>query len=81
MTGRERTDRPGPEPTRAFVDGHGVRWEVAEWLAQHGDSRCLRFESPADVRELCPAPEDWRALDDAELERLCRRGVPRDRHR
>jgi hypothetical protein len=64
---------------RDFVDAQGTRWEVTEWLAQHGDSYCLRFESPGDVREFCPAPDDWRALDDAELERLCRRGTPRER--
>ncbi len=64
----------------AFVDAHGVRWEVTEALAQHGDSYCLRFESPAEVREFCPVPDDWRTIPDSVLERLCRRATVVPRH-
>lgn len=60
---------------RAFVDAHGVRWEVSETEAQHGDSICLRFESPGELREFCPLPDDWAALPDAVLDRLCRRAT------
>jgi hypothetical protein len=59
----------------AFVDAQGVRWEVREAEAQHGDSICLRFESPAELREFCPLPDDWRALPDSVLDRLCRRAT------
>ena len=68
-----------PEP-HAFIDSHGVRWEVTEALAQHGDSYCLRFEAPAEVREFCPLPDDWRTIPDSVLERLCRRATPVPRH-
>lgn len=63
------------EAPLAFVDSRGVRWEVREALAQHGDSMCLRFTSPEGVREFCPAPDDWRALPESVLDRLCRRGT------
>ena len=63
-------DRP-----HAFVDAQGVRWEVREAEAQHGDSICLRFESPGELREFCPSPDDWRALPDSVLDRLCRRAT------
>lgn len=59
----------------AFIDAHGDRWEVTEALAQHGDSMCLRFESPAEVREFCPIPDDWRTLPESVLDRLCRRAT------
>jgi hypothetical protein len=62
-------------PPLAFVDARGVRWEVTEALAQHGDSMCLRFASPEGVREFCPAPDDWRSLPESVLDRLCRRGT------
>ena len=65
---------------RDFIDAHGVRWEVAEALAQHGDSYCLRFESPGEVREFCPAPDEWQTIPDSVLERLCRRATPVPRH-
>lgn len=60
---------------RAFVDAHGVRWEVTESEAQHGDSICLRFESPGELREFCPLPDEWNALPDSVLDRLCRRAT------
>ena len=59
----------------AFVDSHGVRWEVREAEAQHGDSICLRFESPGELREFCPLPDDWRGLPESVLDRLCRRAT------
>jgi len=59
----------------AFVDAQGVRWEVREGEAQHGDSICLRFESPAELREFCPLPDEWEALPDTVLDRLCRRAT------
>ena len=59
----------------AFVDAQGVRWEVREAEAQHGDSICLRFESPAELREFCPLPDDWEALPESVLDRLCRRAT------
>ena len=65
---------PTPTP-RAFIDSTGVRWEVDEHLAQHGDSYCLRFQSQGEVREFCPRPDDWRGLDEPALERLCRRAT------
>ena len=65
---------------RAFIDSHAVRWEVTEALAQHGDSYCLRFESPAEIREFCPAPDEWQTIPDTVLERLCRRATPVPRH-
>ena len=61
--------------THAFVDAQGVRWEVREAEAQHGDSICLRFESPGELREFCPVPDDWNALPDSVLDRLCRRAT------
>jgi hypothetical protein len=63
-----------PQP-HAFVDSKGVRWEVRESFAQHGDARCLRFEAPGEVREFCPVPDDWRDIPDSVLERLCRRAT------
>ena len=65
---------------RAFIDSHAVRWEVTEALAQHGDSYCLRFVSPAEIREFCPAPDEWQQIPDSVLERLCRRATPVPRH-
>lgn len=59
----------------AFVDAQGVRWEVREAEVQHGDSICLRFESPAELREFCPLPDEWEALPDTVLDRLCRRAT------
>ncbi|MBA3558410.1 MAG: hypothetical protein H0W30_07390 [Gemmatimonadaceae bacterium] len=61
---------------RTFIDSRGVRWEVSEFLAQHGDSNCLRFTSPADVRDFCPLPDEWETLPDSVLERLCRKATP-----
>jgi len=60
---------------RSFVDSRGVLWEVEDALSANGDARCLRFTSPGEVRETGRVPEDWAALPDAELERLCERGV------
>jgi hypothetical protein len=60
---------------RAFVDSRGVRWGVEEALEANGDARCLRFTSPGEVRETGAVPEGWAELSDAELERLCERGV------
>lgn len=59
----------------AFVDALGVRWEVRAAEAQHGDSICLRFEAPGELREFCPVPDDWRTLPDSVLDRLCRRAT------
>ena len=61
--------------TRDFVDAAGVRWEVRAALAGNGDAFCLRFESPGEVRESCPAPDAWESLDETELRRLCERGT------
>ena len=60
---------------RALVDSRGVRWDVEEALSANGDARCLRFTSPGEVRETGRVPDDWASLSDAELERLCERGV------
>ncbi|HUF31375.1 MAG TPA: hypothetical protein VMM77_12055 [Gemmatimonadaceae bacterium] len=63
------------EAPYALVDALGVRWEVSEAVVQHGDSICLRFESPGELREFCPLPDDWRDLPDSVLDRLCRRAT------
>ena len=61
--------------TRSLLDSRGVRWEVEEDLARNGDMRCLRFTSPAETREFGLVPDGWRALADADLERLCQKAV------
>lgn len=66
---------PGGGAPHAFVDAFGVRWEVTEREVQHGDSICLRFAAPGEVREFCPSPDEWRALPDSVLDRLCRRAT------
>ena len=63
---------------RAFVDSRGVRWSVEEALESNGDARCLRFTSPGEVRETGAVPDGWAELPDAELARLCERGVRLD---
>jgi hypothetical protein len=63
-------------PPHVFIDARGIRWEVTEAVAQHGDSLCLRFASQAEIREFCPIPDEWWSLPDSVLERLCRRATP-----
>ena len=48
---------------------------MEEDLARNGDMRCLRFTSPAEMREFGLVPDGWRALADADLERLCQKAV------
>lgn len=69
---------------RTFEDSAGTQWEVFE--VQRSSSKAqavsvglergwLSFVCRGQKRRLAPIPPDWKALDDAELERLC--GVAR----
>ena len=65
---------PAMEPSRTFLDSQGVQWWVTERVtrrpADAAGRRCLFFEAAHIIRRVCDYPSDWRALSDAQLERL-----------
>lgn len=72
---------------RTFRDDHGVEWEVydeSDWGARgpldwdylpQSANPGLIFVSALDMRRLWPAPPNWHALSDAELDAACGRAV------
>lgn len=62
------------EPSRTFLDSHGVQWRVTERAvgraAADAARSCLFFEAAHMIRRVCRYPHDWVKLADAELERL-----------
>jgi hypothetical protein len=67
-------------PARTFQDSAGAQWEVFEVQRSSHNAQAvsaglergwLSFVSSREKRRLAPIPPEWRALDDAELERLC----------
>lgn len=72
---------------RTFRDSAGVEWEVydeSDWGAggmldwdhlPQTENPGLIFVSSVDMKRLWPAPPNWQALGDADLERLCARAM------
>jgi hypothetical protein len=64
------------------VDAEGQRWDVWETHPRTPQSISaklaggwLAFESAKEKRRLAPIPDDWKALSDEELARLCARAT------
>lgn len=75
--GEDGRAEPTADPPRTFHDILGRLWEVREERAPSipnpPAARCLVFDCGIITRRVWEYPADWRALPDAELERVSRR--------
>lgn len=73
-------DRRSPDPVIRYAGperrASDDRRQPAQFLSPSLARGWLAFECAAEKRRLAPIPQQWEALPDAELERLCAQARP-----